>query len=175
VGVLVARDRLGRVFAGFVVANAVLIGVLGWQAVESQEVKGSLQGGLDGGTISHQQEDVGQAFPVSIPAYYNRGDRAITMEALELIEPTPGGEVVGVRGNSFVGDTDDDSFEGLEIRPGERLLLEIDVVLTQAGEPLGWRGLRVQYRAGGRAGQTVDPGTVILEAPFSERIEPVAP
>jgi len=147
VGLLVPRDRLGRVFAGFVAANAVLIAVLGWQAVESQEVKGSLKGGFpEPVEVTEEGDD-----PVSAVArYVNRGDRTLNLEEAGLIEPT---NVEVVEWTASAPDSDEVGlFEGYEVAPGEAV--QIGVLVTTTGAPASFDNFRLQYRAGGRAGQT---------------------
>jgi hypothetical protein len=144
---LLSNDRLGRLFAGFVVINLVVIAVFGWQAVESQEVKGSLKGGL--ASPVELPGPSGQAVDVSA-SYVNTGTRALTLEATELIEPHEV-EVVDWSASS-PGGGGATSIEGYEVPPGKTV--QIRAVVEATGPTAGFTDLRLQYRAGGRAGQT---------------------
>jgi hypothetical protein len=147
VGVLVPRDRLGWIFAGFVAANAILIAVLAWQAVESQEVKGSLEGGFA------QEVEIVQEGGDPVPAlaeYVNRGDRTVTLEGAGLIEPENLEVVEWTAGAP--GSEERSAVEGYEVAPGEAV--EVGVLVTATGAPATFADFRLQYRAGGRAGQT---------------------
>lgn len=145
------KDRLGRAFAGFVAVDAVVIGLLGWQAVESQEVKGSLKA-LGSFPTGPRLVAEGESTGAGI-AYLNEGDRALTLEAAELIEPTDeleGVEIVAIEPGLLFEPL---TLEGYEVRPGESVELVALVPVVQGQEP-PFEGFRVHYRAGGRSGLT---------------------
>jgi hypothetical protein len=149
------KDRLGRLFAAFVTVNAVLIAVLGWQAVESQEVKGSLEGGFEAPVVFTEPADrvvgVGDSLAAST-TYRNSGDRTLTLEGAELIGATPNVELESVTVLERGELPDPFPLEGYEIAPGDSAEVWVEVEFTEVGEVAGFDGLRVHYRSGGRSG-----------------------
>jgi hypothetical protein len=145
------KDRLGRLFAAFVAVNAVIIAILGWQAVESQEVKGSLQGGEP---VRFEPPLEGLFAPARIVAeYVNAGDRILTLEGAELLDAPEGLELVDVGARKRGAGTLRD-LEGFEIAPAVRVevvaLVDVAAPQIEAAIP----GIRVHYRSGGRSGLT---------------------
>jgi hypothetical protein len=139
-------DRGDRLFLGFLASMLVVTAILAWQAVESQEVKSALRGGfeqpveldpLEGGTVG------------AGAGYLNAGDRTLTLEGAELIEPE-NVELIDVAVSEASGAVE---LEGFELAPGQEADLVARVQVKEPGGPAGFEGLRVHYRAGGRAGQ----------------------
>ena len=140
-------DRGDRLFLGFVASLLVVTAVLAWQAVESQEVKSALQGGFE----QPVQLDPGEEGPVGAAApYRNTGDRTLTLEGAELIEPE-NVELVDVAVSESSRSVE---LEGYELAPGREAGIVALVRVEEPGEPAGFEGLRVHYRASGRAGET---------------------
>jgi hypothetical protein len=141
-------DRGDRLFLGFLASIGVVTATLGWQAIESQEVKSALRGGF--GPVMFEplgEEDAGGGAP-----YVNAGDRALTLESVELIEPTENLELIDV-GARPPGAPDAEELEGYEVAPGTEVEIVARFRVTGSGRA-GFEGMRVHYRAGGRAGQT---------------------
>ncbi len=169
------RTRPTALFLGLVVVpSAVMTAVFGWQAVESQEVKNALRGGLDDGSLV-VQGDVGTVVAFGTP-FVNEGDTAITLEDVGLIVPADAIELSDVRAAvsdepvaPFVsGDgvpPGANEFEELEVGPGQAVSVIVGVEITGEGDALGFEGIRVHYHAGGRAGETVTYGTYGTCAP----------
>jgi hypothetical protein len=135
---------------GFLISTAVVVAILGWQAVESQEVKGSLKGGLEA--------------PVDIPAeageklgvaarWVNEGDRTLTLEGAELVGPTAAVELLDIVVARRPGNPETVKLDGFQVRPGDAVVIVALIRATSAGK-VGFDNLRLHYRAGGRAGQT---------------------
>jgi len=141
-----SNDRLGRLFVGFVVVNAIVVAVFAWQAVESQEVKGSLKGGF--ASAVELPGPSGEAVDMSA-SYVNTGTRTLTLEASELIEPH---EVDVVDWSASQPGGAATPIEGYEVPPGKAV--QITATVEATGPEAGFTDLRLQYRAGGRAGQT---------------------
>ena len=127
--------------------------VFAWQAVESQEVKGSLKGGFSALPVEVEAgagEEVGVA-----TEYVNEGDQEVTLEGAELILPTENVELVDILARPPAGSAPVE-LEGVDVKPGEAVGIVVLVRVTGEGGPAGFEGLRLHYHAGGRAGQTVD-------------------
>jgi hypothetical protein len=141
-------DRGDRLFLGFLASIGVATAILGWQAIESQEVKSALQGRF--GPVMFEPlggGDAGGGAP-----YVNTGDRTLTLESVELIEPTENLELIDA-GARPPGALDAEELEGYEVAPGTEIEIVARFRVTGPGQA-GFEGLRVHYRAGGRAGQT---------------------
>jgi hypothetical protein len=141
-------DRLDRLFVGFLAGMAVVVGILAWQAIESQEVKGSLKGGF--GHVS--VDPLGEGPGGFAAQYVNEGDRTLTLEGAELIEPTGNVEVLEIVARE-PGALEPEELEGFEVAPGEAVEIVALLRISDAGAA-SFEGLRLHYRAGGRAGQT---------------------
>ena len=124
----------------------VVTAILAWQAVESQEVKSALQGGFEQPVELDPLEEgtVGAG-----AGYLNAGDRTLTLEGAELIEPE-NVELIDVAVSEASGTVE---LEGFELAPGQEADLVARVRVMEPGGLAGFEGLRVHYRAGGRAGQ----------------------
>jgi hypothetical protein len=147
-------DRGDRLFVGFLASMAVVTAILGWQAVESQEVKSALQGGLEHPVRldGRLEEPTAVRAGVAVP-YVNTGDRALTLEGAGLIEPTDNLHLIEVLARE-PGASEPEAIEGFDVEPGSEVeLIALVQVTGPAGEPAGFEGLRVHYHAGGRAGQ----------------------
>lgn len=126
---------LRRPFLAVLVPTFVMTGVFGWQAVESQEVKRAL---------------VGRLAPDGASALLaNRGDQTLTLEGVGLID-APGVELVGAVARP-AGAVEESELDGFAVAPGAGV--ELLLGLEPGDGVIG--GLRVHYRAGGRAGETV--------------------
>jgi hypothetical protein len=144
------NDRGDRLFLGFLASMAAVTAILGWQAIESQEVKTALQGGLEQPALL--EADPGQPTGVAAP-YVNAGDRTLTLEGAELIEPTENVELLEIVARE-PGASEPHELEGFQVAPNQTVQIDALVRVTgAAGIPAGFEGLRVHYRAGGRAGQ----------------------
>jgi hypothetical protein len=146
------QDWLARGFYAVIVGLFVSTAVFAWQAVESQEVKGSLQGGFDELPVVIEAtagEEVGAAAP-----YVNEGDREVTLEGAELIGASDNVEVVSIEARSPGGGEPGD-LEGIDVAPGDSVEVVVTLRALAAGSA-GFDGIRLHYHAGGRAGQTVD-------------------
>ena len=62
--------------------------------------------------------------------------------SIEVVEWTAG----------LPGSDEATALEGYEVAPGEAV--QIGALVTSTGSPAGFENIRLQYRAGGRAGQT---------------------
>jgi hypothetical protein len=142
-------DRGDRLFVGFLASMAVVTGILGWQALESQEVKSALQGGFEG-PVSFEPLREGEGGGGAL--YVNAGDRTLTLEGAELIEPTENFELIEVAARE-PGALEPQELEDFELAPGAEVEIVTLFRVTGPGEA-GFEGVRVYYRAGGRAGQT---------------------
>ncbi|MFN8187106.1 MAG: hypothetical protein U0R69_08500 [Gaiellales bacterium] len=160
------RARPSLALAAVLVPTVVVTALFAWQAVETQYAKNSLQGGLDGGTLAIQG-DVGSVVAFGT-TFVNEGDMTLTLESVGLITPTDGIELAEARaGGSEPGATfvsadgvppETAELEGSEVAPGEAVGVVVGVTISQEGDSLGFDGLRIHFRAGGRAGETVDWG-----------------
>jgi hypothetical protein len=160
------RTRPSLVLAALLAPAVIVTALFGWQAVESQQVKNSLQGGLDGGTLS-VQGDVGSVVAFGT-TFVNEGDMSLTLESVGLITPTDGIELEEARagasepGATFAGvdgiPSDAPELEGFEVAPGEAVGIVVGVAISEEGDSLGFDGLRIHFRAGGRAGEKIDSG-----------------
>jgi hypothetical protein len=143
-------DRFARAFWGMIAATFVLTAIFAWQAVESQEVKGSLKGGF-------AQPVLFESGPGDVTGiatrYVNAGDQTVTLESIGLVEPL-GVELVGFGLGNPGAISLLTELEGYAVPPGEAVDLWVEVETTASGT-VGFEGLRVHYRAGGRAGETV--------------------
>jgi hypothetical protein len=178
------RTRPTALFlAVVVVPSAVMTAVFGWQAVESQEVKNALRGGLDDGSLV-VQGDVGTVVAFGTP-FVNEGDTAITLEDVGLIVPDEGIELSDVRAavtdepaTPFVSEDGVPAgaaeLEETEVGPGQAVSVIVGVEITEEGDALGFDGIRVHYHAGGRAGETVAYGSYGTCAPLPA-CDPSAP
>lgn len=140
--------RDDRLFVGFLAATAAIVAVLGWQAVESQEVKGALEGSFGGVAF----EPIGEGLAGAGAPYVNEGDRTVTLEGAELIEPTANVELVEITARE-PGTVEPQELEGYAVSPGETVEIVVVYRVTAPG-PAGFEDVRLHYRAGGRAGQT---------------------
>ncbi len=138
------RDRFAQAFWALIAVTFVLTAILGWQAIESQEVKGSLRGGLDAPV------EVAGGRSTVTASYVNDGDRAVTLESAALVEPDAV-EVVDWRAGA-AGDGARAEVEGYQVAPGE--IVEITALVRSTAAEAGFSGFRLHYHAGGRAGQT---------------------
>jgi hypothetical protein len=147
VPLLDVSDRGDRLFLGFLASMLVVTAVLGWQAVESQEVKSALHGGFEQPVELDPLEEgtVGAG-----AAYVNAGDRTLTLEGAELIE-AENVELIDVAVSEPSGAVE---LEGFQLAAGQEADLVARVRVKEPGVPAGFEGLRVHYRAGGRAGET---------------------
>jgi hypothetical protein len=141
-------DRFARAFWGMIASTFVLTAIFAWQAVESQEVKGSLKGGLE--QPVRFESSPGDVTGVAT-RYVNTGDQTVTLESVGLVAPV-GVELVGFGlGNPSATPPLAPEYA---VPPGEAVNLWVEVETTGSGA-VGFSGLRIHYRAGGRAGQTV--------------------
>jgi hypothetical protein len=167
------RTRPSLVLAAILVPSLALTALFGWQAVESQQVKNSLQGGLDGGSLT-VQGSVGAVVAFGA-AFVNEGDTMLTLESVGLITPTDGIELAAAGaapsdpGTRFSTDqgvpSEAAELEGFEVAPGEAVSVIVGVQIGEEGDALGFDGLRVHFHAGGRAGEAIDRGSYGTCAP----------
>lgn len=169
------RRRPNRVFAALVLAPALVVTALfGWQAVESQQVKNALTGGLDGGSLL-VQGDVGTVVSYGTPMV-NEGDARITLDDVGLLLPDDGIRLVDAwalaaeQGVAPVVEAAGPPagalpLEGFALDPGQVAVVFVGVEVGREGDALGFDGLRVHYHAGGRAGETVARGQYAACAP----------
>ena len=146
------QDWLARGFYAVIAGLFVSTAIFAWQAVESQEVKGSLQGGFADLPLvlnAAAGDEVGAGAP-----YVNEGDREVTLEGAELIGATENVEVVSIDARA-PGTGEPDELEGLDVAPGESVEVIVRLRVLAAGRA-GFDGIRLHYHAGGRAGQTVN-------------------
>ena len=147
------KDRLALAFWAVIAGLFVSTAVFAWQAVESQEVKGSLEGGFSALPVEFEAgtgDEVGVA-----TQYVNEGDREVTLEGAELILPSDNVELVDIVARP--SETSDPvELEGFDVAPGEEVGIVVRLRVTGESGPAGFDGLRLHYHAGGRAGQTVD-------------------
>jgi hypothetical protein len=147
------KDRLALAFWALIVGLFVSTAVFAWQAVESQEVKGSLKGGFSALPV---ELDAGAGEEQGIATeYVNEGDQEVTLEGAELILPSENLELVDILARPPAG-SEPVELEGVDVAPGEAVGIVVLVRVTEEGGPAGFEGLRLHYHAGGRAGQTVD-------------------
>jgi len=152
---LAAKDRLGHAFAAFVAVNGAVIGLFGWQAIESQEVKEALEGGFEAPVVFTEPADLEVGVGDSRAAaamYRNSGDRTLTLEAAELIGATTNVKLVGVTVLERGEFPDPFPLAGYEVAPGESAEVWVSVEVACIGEVAGFDGLRLRYRAGVRSG-----------------------
>jgi hypothetical protein len=144
-------DRGDRLFLGFLAATAVVVAILGWQAVESQEVKGALTGGFV--EPVELRADVGEQVTLKTQ-YVNESDRTLTLEGAELIEPTPNLRLLESAVEAGPPRGVVVQLEGEKLAPRVSKVIRVRVEVTAPGGSAGFDDLRLHYRAGGRAGQT---------------------
>jgi hypothetical protein len=143
-------DRFARAFWGMIAGTFILTAIFAWQAVESQEVKGSLKGGF----AQPVTFESGPGDVTGVATHYvNTGDQTVELESVGLVEPV-GVELVGVGLGNPAATPLLAEVDGYAVAPGEAVDLWVEVETTGSGT-VGFEGLRVHYRAGGRAGQTV--------------------
>lgn len=167
------RRRTGLVFAALAAPAAIVTAVLGWQAIESQQVKTSLEGGLDGGTLVARGE-VGSVVAFGT-AFVNTGDATVTLDDVGLIAPTDGIELAAARAApadpGFVVasgqgiPTGTHELEGFDVAPGEAVGVIVGIKIGREGDSLGFDGLRIHFHSGGRAGEAVDHGVFAMCTP----------
>jgi hypothetical protein len=179
----VRRAGFARVFGAFAVANAILVGVLGWQAIESHERRHAVSGiALASGVPlgAGAPTDHGVAI-----ALCNESDARVELESVTLVDPVHGARVVAAlagavelfgsrldaRGEGF-GFADLEALEGFELppgcpgfegeRPSRTAIVLAGVRSARAGDRLA-AAIRVGFRT--------DRGTgrVVVTGPFEDR------